>query len=339
MERPGPHRRSRPQVVVVTGASAGVGRATAVAFAERGDRVALLARGSAGLEAAAADVRAAGGTPLALPVDVADAEAVEAAAQRIETELGPIDVWVNNATTTVFGRVSAIAFEEFQRATEVTYLGAVWGTTAALARMRIRDRGVIVQVGSALAYRAIPLQAPYCGAKHALRGFTDAVRCELLHEKSNVRITMVHLPALNTPQFSWSRSKMPRHPKPLPPIFQPELAARAIVRASHHPRREVWVGWPTVRAIVGNKLVPGLADRYLARAGYESQQTDDPVSPNRRDNLFAAVDDVRDFGAHGIFRAEALPESPAFWIWRFRRQLLAGVALGAAGVRLVAWKR
>jgi NAD(P)-dependent dehydrogenase (short-subunit alcohol dehydrogenase family) len=316
-----------PQVIVVTGASAGVGRATARAFAERGQRVALLARGRAGLEGTAEDVRLAGGTPLVVPVDVADPERIEQAAERIEAELGAIDIWVNNAMTTVFAPVAEITADEFRRTTEVTYLGAVWGTMAALRRMRARGSGVIVQVGSALAYRAIPLQAPYCGAKHALRGFTDALRCELLHEGSRVRITMVHLPALNTPQFSWCRTKLPNHPQPVPPIFQPEVAARAIVWAAQNPRRELWVGWPTIKAIAGNKIAPGLIDRYLARTGYESQQTSDPVPPDRRDDLFIPVDEERDFGARGVFDRRSRDSSLIVTATLHRGWLLAGAAL------------
>lgn len=316
-----------PQVVVVTGASAGVGRATARAFAERGHRVALLARGRAGLEGTAEDVRLAGGTPLVVPVDVADPERIEQAAERIEAELGAIDIWVNNAMTTVFAPVAEITADEFRRTTEVTYLGAVWGTMAALRRMRARGSGVIVQVGSALAYRAIPLQAPYCGAKHALRGFTDALRCELLHEGSRVRITMVHLPALNTPQFSWCRTKLPNHPQPVPPIFQPEVAARAIVWAAQNPRRELWVGWPTIKAIAGNKIAPGLIDRCLARTGYESQQTNDPVPPDRRDDLFIPVDEERDFGARGVFDRRSRDSSLIVTATLHRGWLLAGAAL------------
>ena len=323
---------SAPKTVVVTGASAGVGRAVAIAFAERGDRVALLARGTAGLEAAAEDVSRAGGTPLALPLDIVDPEAVERAVDRIETELGPIDVWVNNAMATIFAPVSQITPAEFRRATEVTYLGAVWGTLAALKRMRPRNNGVIVQVGSALAYRAIPLQAPYCGAKHGLRGFTDAVRCELLHDRSRVSITMVHFPALNTPQFSWGRSRMPRHPQPVPPIFQPEVAARAVVAASENPRREFWIGWPTIKTIAGNKILPGLADRYLARTGYDSQQMDEPDPPKHYDNLFAPADEEQDFGAHGIFDARARPTSAMLILSLHRGWLLLGsaVVMGAA---------
>jgi NAD(P)-dependent dehydrogenase (short-subunit alcohol dehydrogenase family) len=327
------------KTVVVTGASAGVGRAVALAFAERGDRVALLARGAAGLARAAEDVRAAGGAPLAVEVDVADPDAVEHAAARIEAELGPIDIWVNNAMTTIFAPVSEVTPAEFRRATEVTYLGAVWGTMAALRRMRARDSGIVIQVGSALAYRAIPLQAPYCGAKHGLRGFTDAVRCELLHDESRVAITMVHLPALNTPQFSWGRTRMPRHPQPVPPIFQPEVAARAIVAASENPRRELWVGWPTVKAIAANKIVPGLADRYLARTGYDAQQMDEALPPGRQDNLFAPVDEERDFGAHGIFDASAQSSSRMLFLTLNRHWILVGMALAAGALAAVLSRR
>ena len=330
---------SSPKTVVVTGASAGVGRAAAVAFAERGERVALLARGRAGLVAAVENVQAAGGTPLALPTDVADPEAVERAADQIEAELGPIDVWVNNAMATIFAPVSDISPVEFRRATEVTYLGAVWGTMAALRRMRARDRGVIVQVGSALAYRAIPLQAPYCGAKHGLRGFTDAVRCELLHDKSGVAITMVHLPALNTPQFSWGRTRMPRHPQPVPPIFQPEVAARAIVAASENPRRELWVGWPTIKVIVGNKLVPGVGDRYLARTGYDAQQIEEPVPPEPFDNLLAPADEARDFGAHGIFDTRARTSSVMLSVALHRRWFLLGTTILAGALAVLVSRR
>lgn len=319
------------RVVVVTGASGGVGRATARAFAERGDAVSLLARGEAGLEGAARDVEVAGGSALSIAVDVADADAVEAAADRVEEELGPIDVWVNNAMATVFAPVHEVEADEYRRATEVTYLGGVWGTMAALRRMRPRNAGAIVQVGSALAYRAIPLQAPYCGAKHALRGFTDSLRTELIHDGSDVRLTMVHLPALNTPQFSWGRAKMPNHPRPVPPIYQPEVAARAIVWASERDRREVWVGWPVYKTILGNKLAPGFADRYLAENGYEAQQTDEPVDPDREDNLFDPADDETDHGAHGAFDEVARQWSPMLQATTHRGWGLAGAAaLGAA---------
>ncbi|HEX2050114.1 MAG TPA: SDR family oxidoreductase [Actinomycetota bacterium] len=322
-----------PRVVVVTGASAGVGRAAARAFAARGDAVALLARGADGLEGAAREIRERGGRAVALRVDVADADAVEDAAARVERELGPIDVWVNDAMVSVFAPFDAISPHEFRRVTEVTYLGYVHGTMAALRRMKERDRGVIVQVGSALAYRAIPLQSAYCGAKHAIEGFTESLRCELLHDRSNVRVTLVHLPAINTPQFGWVRTTLARHPQPVPPIFQPELAADAIVHAADRPRREYWLGWPTARAILANRVVPGLLDRYLARTGYDSQQSDEPLAPGRRDNLFAPV--PGDAGAHGVFDEDAKATSAQWLIARVpgsRAVALAAATLTAAAV-------
>jgi len=300
------------RVIVVTGASAGVGRATVRAFAREGAQIGLIARDTKGLHIAANEVNEAGGKGLAVPADVADASQVEASAARIERELGPIDVWVNNAMTTIFGRVSDITPEEYKRATEVTYLGTVYGTMAALKRMLPRDEGTIVQVGSALAYRSIPLQAAYCGAKHAIAGFTDSLRTELIHDKKNIHLTMVQLPAMNTPQFSWCRSKMLRQPQPVPPIFQPEVAAERIVWASHHKRREVFVGAPTAIAIEGNKIAPGLADRYLGRTGFDSQQTGDDVPADRPDNLFEPV--PGDFGAHGIFSRQAHTEAATTWL-------------------------
>jgi len=252
-----------PEVVVITGASAGVGRATATAFARRGARIGLLSRGPEGLQGARADVEGAGGKSLAIPTDVADYNGVEEAAAAVEKEFGPIDTWVNNAMTTVFSPLKDITPEEFKRATEVTYLGTVYGTMAALKRMLPRNRGCIVQVGSALAYRSIPLQAPYCGAKHAIRGFTDSLRSELLHDKRRVHLTMVQMPALNTPQFNWCKTRLPRHPQPVPPIFQPEVAAEAIVWAAHHHRREVYVGSSTVEAIMANKVAPGRSLQHL----------------------------------------------------------------------------
>jgi short-subunit dehydrogenase len=317
-------------VVAVTGASAGVGRATARAFARDGADIGLIARGRDRLEATRREIEAAGRRAVVAEADVADPEQVEAAAQRIEEELGPIDVWVNNAMATVFAPVSDTTPEEFRRATEVTYLGSVWGTMAALRRMRPRDRGVIVQVGSALAYRGIPLQGAYCGAKHALQGFLESLRAELLHEGSNVHVTMVQLPALNTPQFTWSRAKLPHSPQPVPPIFQPEVAADAIVWASRHPRRELMVGWPTVKAIVGNALVPSIADRYLAHNAYAAQQTDEPVDPARRDNLFEPV--PGDQGAHGPFDENARPQSVQFRLSKHRIPLLVGLAALAGAV-------
>lgn len=345
-------RRRDGRIVVVTGGTAGVGRATARAFAERVSAVAVLARGPAGLEATRREIEQRGARALAIPTDVADAEQVEAAAARIEHELGPIDVWVNNAMTTIFGPIWDVEPKEYARATEVTYLGGVYGTMAALRRMRARDGGVIVNVGSALAYRSIPLQAPYCGAKHALRGFTDSVRCELIHEGSSVRITMTHLPGLNTPQFSWCRSKFDRHPQPVPPIYNPEVAADAIVWASEHDRREVFVGAPTFKTIWGAKLAPSLLDHYLADTAWGGQlmesgegrgavgdggtATADRSGASgaverepRRDNLFEPV--PGDFGAHGIFDARARDESPVTEIEKARPWVLGGLALVLAG--------
>jgi NADP-dependent 3-hydroxy acid dehydrogenase YdfG len=314
-------------VVVITGASSGVGRACAREFARRGARVGLIARGRDGLEAAQHEL---GSGALVLEADVADASQVENAAARVEQELGPIDVWVNNAMLSVFAPIKELEPDEIRRVTETTYLGTVYGTMAALARMLERDRGVIVQVGSALAYRAIPLQAAYCGAKHAIEGFTESLRCELLHDKSNVRVTMVQLPALNTPHFNVVRSRVPRHPKPVPPIYQPELAARAIVWAAEHPRRELWVARSTVMAVVANKLAPGLVDRYLARTGYDAQQTDEAVDPDRPDNLEDALPGDR--GAHGIFDAEARNRSLQLWAAEHRRALATASAAIAAAV-------
>src|SRR5437763_6239614 len=289
--------------VAITGASAGVGRATARKFARSGARVALLARGRDGLEAARKEVEEFGAKALVVLVDVANAEQVEAAAVQIEAERGTIDIWINNAMVSVFSPIKEMTPEEFRRVTEVTFLGCVYGTLAALKRMLPRDRGTIVQVGSALAYRSIPLQAAYCAAKHALRGFTDSLRCELMHDRSGVHVTMVHLPAVNTPQFDTVRTRLPHQPQPVLPLYQPEVAAEAIVDAAVRPRREIWVGGSTVATILGNRLAPGLADRYLARTGYEAQQTDEPVPAGRPDNLFEPV--PGDHGAHGRFDARA----------------------------------
>lgn len=326
------------EIVVITGASAGVGRATVREFARHGAWIGLLARGTEGLENARREVEEMGGRAVAIPTDVADPDQVEAAAERIENELGPIDVWVNDAMTTVFAPFKEIKPEEYKRATEVTYLGAVWGTMAAMKRMLPRDRGVIVQVGSALAYRSIPLQSPYCGAKHAIVGFTDSIRSELIHDKSHVHITVVHLPAVNTPQFDWCLSRLPRHPQPVPPIYQPEVPARAIFWAAHHRRREVYVGYPTVKAIYGEKFAPAYADRVLATMAYSGQQTDEPVSPDRPNNLFHPL--PGDFGAHGDFDNRSAPDSIELWASTHKGTLAlaAGLAAGAAWLT-VKWLR
>ncbi|MGH7929498.1 MAG: SDR family oxidoreductase [Candidatus Binatia bacterium] len=318
-----------PEVVVITGASAGVGRATARVFATRGAHLGLLARNREALEAARDEVKAAGGEALVLPADVSNAAQVEAAADAVEKEFGAIDIWINNAMVSVFSPIKQMLPEEFKRVTEVTYLGYVYGTLSALKRMLPRDRGVIVQVGSALAYRGIPLQAAYCGAKHAIQGFTDSLRCELLHDHSKVEAIEVHMPALNTPQFSWVKSRLPRKPQPVPPIFQPEVAADAIHWAAHQDRSEVYVGWPTVKAIVGNKIAPRIADGYLARMGYSSQQTDEPVEPGRRDNLWEPL--PGDHGAHGSFDERSSDFSVQMWMSKNRKWLaLAGLALTGA---------
>jgi NAD(P)-dependent dehydrogenase (short-subunit alcohol dehydrogenase family) len=333
-KRPRSSNRGRSmdgEVVVVTGASAGVGRALVRELAAQGAAIGLLARGAEGLEAARREASAAGARAIAISVDVADGAALEAAADRIEHELGPISVWVNNAMVSVYSSVSQLTREEIRRVTDVTYLGAVYGTLAALARMAPRDRGTIIQVGSALAYRAIPLQSAYCGAKHALAGFTESLRTELLHDGSHVHVTMVHLPALNTPQFQWTRTRLARAPQPVPPIFQPEVAARAIVWAAQHPRRELHVGWPTVTAILGDKVAAGPLDRYLARYGYEAQQTDHAVDPARPDNLFAPV--PGDHGAHGDFDARARDWSWQWWLSTHRA--LGMLAFGAMAALLV----
>ncbi|HEX7808031.1 MAG TPA: SDR family oxidoreductase, partial [Thermoanaerobaculia bacterium] len=308
------------RVVVITGASAGVGRATARAFAARGARIGLIARNADALEAARKEVEARGGQAVVAIADVADADAVERAAQTIEDAFGRIDVWINNAMTSVLGPVDTITPDEFRRVTEVTYLGVVHGTLAALRRMKPRNEGVILQLGSTLAYRGIPLQAPYCAAKHAIQGFHDALRSELLHDRSNVRVCMVNLPAVNTPQFRWIRNHMPFKVKPFGTVFEPEVAARALVWASEHPRRELNVGWGTTQAIIANAFAPGLLDHYLARIGFKNQQSDEPEEPGRRDNLHAPL--PGDAGAHGVFSDQAKSVSP---------QLLANTHRGAIG--------
>ena len=322
---------NKPRVVVITGASAGAGRATARAFAREKAAIGLIARGRAGLEGARRDVEALGGRGLVLPLDVADANAMEEAATEIENSLGPIDVWVNVAMVSVFSPIKEMTAEEFKRVTEVTYLGYVNGTLAALKRMLPRDKGVIIQVGSALAYRGIPLQAAYCAAKHAIQGFCDSLRCELLHDKSKVRVTMIQMPAMNTPQFSWVKSRLSRKAQPVPPIYEPEVGARAIVFASHHPRREIYVGLPTVEAIVGDKIAPDLLDHYLARTCFDAQQTNEPEDPNRPDNLWEPLDAEKDHGAHGPFDARSHCFSPQLWATTHRNWIAAGLLLAAAG--------
>lgn len=321
---------STAETVVVTGASAGVGRATARAFGARGARVGLLARGEAGLEGARRDVEEAGGEALAVPTDVSDAEQVDEAAERVEAAFGPIDVWVNNAMASVFAPVAETTPAEYERVTEVTYLGYVNGTKAALDRMRPRDEGIVVQVGSALAYRAIPLQSAYCAGKHAIQGFTESLRSELLHDGSDVQVTMVHLPAVNTPQFEWVKSELPRRAQPMPPIYQPEVAADAIAWAADHDRDALWVGAPTVKSILGNRLAPRRLDRLLARSGWDSQMTDDPADPDREHNLWSPVDDDRDFGARGRFDEAARERSYQLWVTTHRTWVAAVAALAAA---------
>jgi short-subunit dehydrogenase len=325
----------RGTVAVITGAGAGVGRATATAFARGGCDVALLSRDPDRLEQAAAELRRFGVRVLPIPTDVADAEAVDAAADRVEAELGPIDVWVNVAMATVFAPVHQLTAEEFRRGTAVTYLGQVHGTMAALRHMRPRNRGSIVSVGSALAYRSVPLQSVYCGAKFAIRGFLDSLRSELLHDRIKVTISAVDLPAVNTPQFDWARNHTGRKAQPVPPIYQPEVAARAIYFAAFHPRRQIWVGFPTVKAILANRIAPGLIDRYLAKAGYSGQLTDQPSDPSAPGNLFEPVKGA--FGAHGRFDAQARRDSWEMFTSRHRNAFWAAVAVATvAGVHLIA---
>jgi short-subunit dehydrogenase len=326
--RNAPAQQRKREVVVVTGASAGVGRAVAREFAQHGARVGLIARGEDGLEGACRDVESCGGQALAYAADVAEPEQIEAAARAIEAEFGPIDIWVNDAMTSVFSPVKEMTAAEFRRVTEVTYLGYVHGTMTALRRMLPRDRGTIVQVGSALAYRGIPLQAAYCGSKHAIQGFTESLRCELYHDKSNVWVTMVQMPALNTPQFGWVKSRLPHKAQPVPPIYQPEVAARAVYWAAHHRRREINVGLSTLATVIGNKLIPGLLDHYLGRTGYKSQQTSEPEDPERPSNLWQPV--AGDHGAHGRFDDRAIAAAPELWAVTHPAATLAATA-GAAG--------
>jgi NAD(P)-dependent dehydrogenase (short-subunit alcohol dehydrogenase family) len=316
-------------VVVITGASAGIGRATARVLAARGASLGLLARGRDGLEAAAREVEALGGQAVVLPADVADAEAVEWAAEHTEDAFGPIDVWINNAMVSVFAPIRAMTALEFRRVTEVTYLGVVHGTQAALRRMLPRDRGLIVQVSSALAYRAIPIQSAYCAAKHAVLGFTDALRCELLHDRSAVEVTMVHLPAVNTPQFDWVKNHLPNRPAPPDPLYQPEVAARGIVSAIDNPRRDLYVGSTTVAARYAQRFLPGLTDRYLARTAWEGQFSADADDPGRPSNLWDPL--PGDHGAHGRFDDRAKGRSAQLWVTT-HREGLAAAAVGFAGL-------
>ncbi len=316
------------KVIVITGASAGVGRATARAFAARGANIGLIARNREALETTREEVEARGGKAVVAVADVADPDAVEKAAAEIEDAFGSIDVWINNAMVSVFGPIRNLSASEFRRVTEVTYLGIVHGTLTALQRMLPRDDGVIIQVGSSLAYRGIPLQAPYCAAKHAVQGFHDSLTSELLHDKSNVRVCMVNLPAINTPQFRWSRSHMPRKAQPFGTIFEPEVAAEAIVWASENPRRELNVGWGTTQAIVANAFAPGLLDSYLGRIGFDEQQGEEPEEPGRADNLFTPM--KGDAGAHGVFSDRAKNVSPQLWANTHRGAV--GAAVGVLAV-------
>lgn len=325
--------KHRARVVVITGATAGVGRATAREFARRGARIGLIARGVEGLEATREELELLGGRVLAISADVSNAGEVEAAADRIEEALGPIDVWVNNAMVSVLSPVAEMSADEYRRVTEVTYLGTVHGTLTALSTMRKRGKGTIIQVGSALAYRSIPLQSAYCAAKHAVKGFTESLRTELLHDRSSIRLTMVHLSAMNTPQFQWVKSRLPRQSRPVPPIFQPEVAARAIFWASRHSRREVYVGYPAVKAIIANKFFPGFIDRRLSKTGYESQQTENREVVGRRDNLYAPVEG--NFGARGEFD-ESKHNSTQWWI-DSHRGIFIGLAILAGGAA-IGWR-
>jgi len=322
----------KDKVVVITGASGGVGRATAWEFAKQGAKIVLLARGQEQLDGTKREVEQYGGKALCIPTDVADPNAVEAAAVQAEKEFGPIDVWVNNAMNSVFAPFKEIKPEEFRRVTEVTYLGQVYGAMTALKRMLPRDKGVIIFVGSALAYRGIPLQSAYCGSKHGIQGMFDSLRTELLHSKSNVKICMVQLPAMNTTQFGWVLSKLPNKPRPMGKVYQPEVAARGIVFAAAHPRRELWIGYPTYEAIIGNKIAPWYADWVLARSGFKGQQTDQKASPDRKNNVWEPVHEDR--GAHGDFKNISANKSLTLWAGMHRTAMR--IAAGALAVGLVA---
>jgi NAD(P)-dependent dehydrogenase (short-subunit alcohol dehydrogenase family) len=325
----------KPRVVVITGASAGIGRAIAREFARGGDHVALIARGKAGLLAAMREVRSFGGRALALAIDVSDDRKISRAASLIEEKLGPIDVWVNNAMVSVLSPAQEMEPNEYRRITEVTYLGYVWGTLAALRVMRPRNRGVIIQVGSALAYRAIPLQSAYCAAKHAIVGFTESLRSELIHDRSGIELCMVQLPGVNTPQFQWMKNRMGKKSRPVGTIFQPEVAARAVAWVADHPRRELAVGWPTIQAIAGDKLIPGVLDHHLARKVYREHLLDEKDDPGRPNNLFEPRDQHRDHGAHGPYDALATARSPALSLSKHRRWIGAAVAAAAAAAVIV----
>jgi NAD(P)-dependent dehydrogenase (short-subunit alcohol dehydrogenase family) len=326
----------KPEVVVVTGATSGVGRAIARAFANEGASVAVLGRSAEGLDGARKDVEAAGVRALAIPCDVADPDRVEAAAALVEETLGPIDIWVNNAMTTIFAPFGEVEPDEYRRATDVTYLGTVWGTRSALSRMSERDHGTIIQVGSAMAYRGIPLQSPYCGAKHAIKGFTESIITELLHSGSNVHVGMVQLPGLNTPQFDHCRSKMEKHPMPVPPIYQPEVAARAVVTCARKRRRQMYVGIPTVYTVWGNRLAPWLVDRYLARSAVSGQLTEESIEAPRPGNLFEPSEG--DPGAHGDFDDRAHGHSIQLWASE-HRGIVTAVTAAAIGATAAAMAR
>ncbi len=330
---------TKPEVVVVTGASAGVGRAIVQAFAKRGAHIGLLARGHRGLEGARREVEEFGGKALVIPTDTAYADQVEAAAAKVEETFGPIDLWINVAMASVFSPVKEMKPEDYKRVTEVSYLGYVYGTLAALHRLLPRDRGHIIQIGSALAYRGIPLQSAYCGAKHAIQGFTESLRAELIHDKSNVKITMVQLPAVNTPQFGWVKNRLPHKAQPVPPIYQPEVIAKGVTYVADHYRRQLFIGGSTVIVIQGNKLAPGLGDKYLAKTGFKSQQTGQPADPNAPNNLWQPVDENRDYGAHGAFDKKATSKSSQLWVDTHRSMLgLVGAGIVAATAAAIVWR-
>ena len=329
---------SQHEVIVITGASAGVGRAIAREFAKRGAHIGLLARGRAGLEGARRDVERLGGKAITISTDVADSAQVFKAREQVERRFGPIDIWVNVAMASVFSPIKEMTPDDYQRVTNVTYLGYVYGTLAALKTMLPRNRGTVVQVGSALAYRSIPLQSAYCAAKHAIVGFTDSLRCELIHDHSNINVTCVHLPAMNTPQFEWVKSRLKLKAQPVPPIYEPEVAARAIYWAAHRRRREVWVGRSTTEAIIGQKFIPGILDSYLGKTGYKSQQIAEPEDPERRNNLYEPVDDKKDHGLHGTFGDRATDTSEQVWLDLHRGWLVSG-AIATAALLLGLWKK